>query len=233
MGIFLYSGQRALVLAPHADDETLGCAGVIQKYISQGSSVRTVIASITLNDSNRYSKEQSGYGIYSGTKRLSEFKEAMRLLGVADYHILYPDKSGEQLYDSKLDLLPRAELVAHIERHIEEFRPTVMYIPSITKHQDHEALHQAAIAAVRPYFWNGAVLVYETDGELTFQPSLYISLTKEEMNLKMRALEAYKTQLGSMIHPVHPESLFHKAKFRGNQTYVEFAEAFEIIRMHG
>jgi LmbE family N-acetylglucosaminyl deacetylase len=57
MGIVQYTLQRALVLAPHADDETLGCAGVIQKYISQGSSVRTVIASLTLNDSKRYSKE--------------------------------------------------------------------------------------------------------------------------------------------------------------------------------
>ena len=233
MGIFLYSGQRALILAPHADDETLGCAGVIQKYLSQGSSVRIVIASLTFSNSKRYSKEESGYGTYSGRKRISELKEAMRLLGVVDYHILFPDHSGKQLYDGKLDRIPRAVMVANIERHIEEFQPTVLYIPSITKHQDHEAFHQAAIAAARPYFWNGTVLVYETDGELPFQPNLYISLTEEEINLKMKALEAYKTQIGSVRHPVHPESLFHKARFRGNQIYKEFAEAFEVIRIHG
>jgi LmbE family N-acetylglucosaminyl deacetylase len=233
MGIVQYTLQRALVLAPHADDETLGCAGVIQKYISQGSSVRTVIASLTLNDSKRYSKEESSYGTYSGRRRISELKEAMSLLGVVDYHILYPDLSGKQLYDSKLDRIPRAELVANIECHIEEFRPTVLYIPSITKHQDHEALHQAAIAAARPYFWNGTILVYETDGELSFQPNLFISLTRDEITLKMKALKAYKTQIGSIRHPVHPESLFHKAKFRGNQIYEEFAEAFEVIRIQG
>ncbi|TVY12024.1 PIG-L deacetylase family protein [Paenibacillus cremeus] len=233
MNVFLYSGQRVLILAPHADDETLGCAGVVQKYVSHGSDVRIVIASLTLSKSKRYHKEEKSYDTYSGIKRISELKEAMDLLGVVDYHILYPDHTGKQLYDSKLDRIPRAALVTNLEHHIEEFRPTVLYIPSITKHQDHEALHQAAIAAARPYFWNGTVLVYETDGELSFQPNLYISLTEEEMALKMKALEAYKTQIGSNRHPVHPESLLHKAKFRGNQIYEEFAEAFQIIRMKG
>ncbi|WP_424767719.1 PIG-L deacetylase family protein [Paenibacillus sp. sgz302251] len=233
MDVFLYSGQRALVLAPHADDETLGCAGVIQKYISHGSSVRIVIASLTLKDSKRYRKEESSYGTYSGMKRISELKEAMQLLGVSDFHILYKDRTGKQLYDSQLDRIPRAELVANLERHIEDFRPTVLYIPSITKHQDHEALHQAAIASTRPYFWNGTILVYETDGELSFQPNLYVSLSEEEMNRKMKVLEAYQTQIGSIRHPVHPESLLHKAKFRGNQIFKEFAEAFQIIRMYG
>jgi LmbE family N-acetylglucosaminyl deacetylase len=233
MNVFLCSDQRVLVLAPHADDETLGCAGVIQKYVAEGSPVRIVIASLTLSESKRFSKEDSGYGMYSGMKRISELKEAMRLLSVTDYHILYPDHSSKQLYDSKLDRIPRAEMVANIERHIEEFHPTVVYIPSITKHQDHEALHQAAIAATRPYFWNGTVLVYETDGELSFQPNLYISLTEEEMIHKMKILEAYQTQIGSKRHPVHPESLLSKAKFRGNQIYEEYAEAFQIIRMNG
>jgi LmbE family N-acetylglucosaminyl deacetylase len=222
-----------MVLAPHADDETLGCAGVIQKYIRHGSPVRIVIASFTFSDSKRYRKEEKGYGTYSGKTRIIELKEAMHLLGVTDYHILYPDQTGKQLYDSRLDRIPRVELVSRLERHIEEFRPTVLYIPSITKHQDHEALHQAAMAAARPYFWNGTVLVYETDGELTFQPNLYIPLTEEAMNLKMKTLEAYQTQIGSLRHPVHPDNLLHKAKFRGNQIFEEYAEAFQIIRMHG
>lgn len=222
-----------MVLAPHADDETLGCAGVIQKYVRQGSPVRIVIASFTLSDSKRYRKEEKGYGTYSGKTRIIELKEAMSLLGVTDYHILYPDQTGKQLYDSRLDRIPRVELVSRLERHIEEFRPTVLYIPSITKHQDHEALHQAAMAAARPYFWNGTILVYETDGELAFQPNLFIPLTEEAMNLKMKTLEAYQTQIGSLRHPVHPDSLLHKAKFRGSQIFEEFAEAFQIIRLHG
>ncbi|MEX1029175.1 MAG: PIG-L family deacetylase [Paenibacillaceae bacterium] len=229
----VYSNQCVLVLAPHADDETLGCGGVIQKYIQSGSKVRIVIASLTLSDSKRYKKELNSYGSYSGETRFEELKEAMRLLGVTDYHIMYPDQSGQQMYDSKLDRIPRAEIVALIERHVEELQPSTIYIPSITKHQDHEALHQAAVAATRPYFWNGTILIYETDGEISFHPNLYIPLTSEEMNIKEKALEAYQTQLGTIQHPIHPDSLLHKAQFRGNQIYEEFSEAFQVLRMHG
>jgi LmbE family N-acetylglucosaminyl deacetylase len=228
-----YSNQRVLVLAPHADDETLGCGGVIQKYIQSGSQVRIVIASISLSDSKRYKKETNSYGSYSGIIRIEELKEAMRLLGVTDYHIMYVDQSGKQMYDSKLDRIPRAKLVAQIERHIEEMAPSTIYIPSVTKHQDHEALHRAAVAAARPYFWNGNILIYETDGEIWFQPNLYISLTAEEMNKKIKVLEAYQTQLGTTRHPVHSDNLLYKAKFRGNQVYEEFSEAFQVFRMNG
>jgi LmbE family N-acetylglucosaminyl deacetylase len=228
-----YGKQRVLILAPHADDETLGCGGVIQKYIQHGSPVRIVIASFTLGHSKRYKKEAHGYGSYSGKNRFQELKDAMQLLGVTDYHIMFPDRETGQPYDSKLDRIARAEIVAHIERHTGEFQPTIMFIPSITKHQDHEALHQAAIAATRPYFWNGTVIVYETDGELAFQPNLYVPLTDAEMTRKMETLKAYQTQLGTTLHPVHPDSLYHKAKFRGNQVYEAFAEAFQIVRLHG
>jgi LmbE family N-acetylglucosaminyl deacetylase len=233
MSGILYSNQRVLVLAPHADDETLGCGGVIQKYIQSGSQVRIVIASLTLSDSKRYKKEMNSYGSYSGQTRIEELKEAMILLGVTDYHIIFPDQSGQQMYDGKLDRVPRADIVSHIERHIEELGPSIIYIPSITKHQDHEALHRSAVAATRPYFWNGTILIYETDGEISFHPNLYIPLTAEEMSKKMKALEAYQTQIGTIRHPVHPESLLHKAKFRGNQIHEEFSEAFQVLRMRG
>ncbi|MCD9024750.1 PIG-L deacetylase family protein [Cohnella silvisoli] len=229
----LYSNQCVLVLAPHADDETLGCGGVIQKYIHSGSKVRIVIASLSLSNSKRYKKESKSYSSYNGETRIEELKEAMHRLGVTDYHIMFPDQSGKEIYDGKLDRIPRVEIVAQIERHIQELEPEVIYIPSITKHQDHEALHQAAVAATRPYFWNGTLLIYETDGEISFQPNLFIPLTSEEMDNKIKALEAYQTQIETTRHPVHPESLLNKAKFRGNQVYEEFAEAFQVQRIHG
>ncbi|GGG13864.1 PIG-L deacetylase family protein [Paenibacillus abyssi] len=228
-----YNNQRVLVLAPHADDETLGCGGVLQKYLGCKSPVRVVIACFTLTFSKRYKKEIGAYSSYQGNKRIKELQKAMQILGVDDYHILYQDQSVKPRYDSKLDTISRAELVDHIERHITDFCPTVIFIPSITKHQDHEALHQAAVAAARPYFWNGSVYIYETDGELSFTPNLYVSLTKEEITRKLDALKAYVTQLGSNKHPVNEESIYYKAKFRGNQIYEEFAEAFQILRLRG
>lgn len=228
-----YTNQRVLVLAPHADDETLGCGGVIRKYSQHQSAVRIVVASFTFNVSNRYAKEAGGYGAYHGETRYREFEHAMRLLGVSDYHILFPDHGSKPRFDGRLDTIPRSILVDRIERHIDEFNPTVLFIPSVTKHQDHEALHRAALAAIRPYYWNGSVYVYETDGELSFEPQLYIPLSDDEMRHKIEVLQAYQTQLGSERHPVNPENLLSRAKFRGSQLYMDYAEAFQVLRIRG
>jgi LmbE family N-acetylglucosaminyl deacetylase len=228
-----YSKQRVLVLAPHADDETLGCGGIIQKYVQHRSPVRVVIASFSLHVSKRYKKETGAYETYQGEQRWKEFEQAMNVLGVRDYHVWFPDRGEETRHDGRLDTIPRSELVERIEMHLKEFRATVLLIPSVTKHQDHEALHRAAVAAVRPYYWNGSVFVYETDGEISFQPQLFIPLSVEEINRKMEALQAYHTQLGSARHPVNPDSMFHKAKFRGTQLFMDYAEAFEVLRIHG
>ena len=233
MDILRYDQQRVLILAPHADDETIGCGGVIQKYIQCASPVRVLIASFVMSDYRKYRKETGHYQTYSGNERLRELQRAMDVLGVNDVQFMYLDKSAKTKYHSKLDAIPRVDLVTKIENHIAEFQPTVVYIPSLTKHQDHETLHYAALGAARPYFWNGSVLVYETDGELTFEPNLFIPLLKEEVQKKMEALNAFQTQVGSNLHPVHPDTMETKARFRGQRVYVEFAEAFQILRMRG
>jgi len=228
-----YEKQRVLILAPHADDETLGCGGVIQKYISRQCPVRVVIATFRIKRSKRYKKDLAAYASYQGNTRMEELKKAMTILGVSDYPILFLDESDKPAYDSMLDVMPRATLVDQIEKQIADFDPTVIYIPSITKHQDHEALHRAAVAATRPYYWNGTVYVYETDGELDFRPQLYVPLSEDEMTRKMDALKAYQTQVENPRHPVHAQSLLYKAKFRGNHIYEDYAEAFEVIRLRG
>jgi N-acetylglucosamine malate deacetylase 1 len=126
-----------------------------------------------------------------------------------------------------LGVIPRVELASKIEKEIESFNPTVIYIPSKTRHQDHTAL------ATQLYYWNGSVMVYETDGEISFQPHLYIPISLEEAEKKADALNVYKTQLGTKRHPIHPESLLTKAKFRGQSIYSDYAEAFQVIRLHG
>ncbi len=228
-----YQGQRVLILAPHADDETIGCGGVIQKYLKFNSPVRIVVASFVTNVYQKYKSEAQRYENYSGKKRMNELKQAFGILGITDYHIMFLDDATQTRYHSKLDSIPRYDLVQIIESQIQAFGPTIIYIPSLTKHQDHEYLHNAALTATRPYFWNGSVIVYETDGEFAFHPNLFVPLTEDEAMKKAEALSAYVTQVGTELHPVHPNFLLTKAKFRGQSIYTEYAEAFQILRLHG
>lgn len=228
-----YEGERALILAPHADDETLGCGGIIQKFIASGSPVRIVIATFVTLEYHRYRKEKEEYTSYSGIDRLKELHEALAILGVTDLHFLYVDSVHPPQYHSRLDMVSRFDLVATIEHHIGDFHPTIMFLPSHTKHQDHVALHDAGVTAGRPYYWSGSIGVYETDGELNFRPNLYVPLTEEQVEKKAKALATYQTQVGSMRHPVNPEFVIAKARVRGQAIYEDYAEAFELLRVHG
>nr|WP_243449990.1 PIG-L deacetylase family protein [Neobacillus terrae] len=219
-------------MAPHADDEVIGCGGVIQKYLENQSAVRVVIATFVYGTYQKFYKEKNLYEEYSGMVRLKELEKAYEILGVTDHSIMYTDNEKIK-YHSKLDVIPRIELVSKIEREIDSFKPTVIYIPSLTKHQDHTALHEAALTAIRPYYWNGSVLVYETDGELSFSPNLFVPLKPEQVEKKAKALAAYRTQVGGKNHPTTPQFLSTKATYRGQSIYTDYAEAFQVIRIHG
>jgi N-acetylglucosamine malate deacetylase 1 len=227
-----YENQRVLILAPHADDEVIGCGGVIQKYLENQSAVRVVIATFVLGTYQKFYKEKKSYENYSGMVRLKEMEKAYKILGVDNYDIMYVDSEGKD-YHSKLDTLPRVDLVSKIEKEIDAFKPTVIFIPSKTKHQDHTAFHEAALTAIRPYYWNGSVFVYETDGEISFDPNMFVPLTQEQAEKKAKALAAYGTQVGGSNHPTNPQFLLTKAIFRGQSVYSDYAEAFQIIRLHG
>ena len=232
MNFLKYDGQRILVFAPHADDEVLGCGGIIQKFIKHDSPVRVVIGTFALGSDKKFRKETKQYEEYSGAVRMDEFINALKILGVQDRRVLYVDSLVVQ-YQNQLDRIPKCELIGKIEEEINDFNPTILLIPSFTRHQDHAALYEACLAAARPYYWNGSVLVYETDGELKFKPSLYIPLSSDEIEKKLKAISAYKTQLRSSCHPVNPLSQKAKAIFRGQIIYEDYAEAFQIFRLHG
>jgi N-acetylglucosamine malate deacetylase 1 len=232
VNVLQYKRQKVLVIAPHADDEIIGCGGVIQKYLKSGSEVRVLIASFVNGSYHKYETEKKQYKVYEGSARFKELEESHRIIGIKDYSLLYTDED-EVKYHSRMDTVPRIELATKLENEIQKFKPTIIFIPSITKHQDHTALHEAALTATRPYFWNGTILVYETDGEFSFQPNLFVPISRNQLKRKQEALSAYKTQVGSKRHPVSPQALMSKARFRGQSIYRNFAEAFQVMRILG
>jgi len=91
---------RILILAPHPDDETIGCAGIIQQALSKGAQVRVVY--LTNGDHNQlafivFEKRltlRQGEFIHMGEVRRSEAIKAMKLLGLSDKDLVflgYPD----------------------------------------------------------------------------------------------------------------------------------------------
>jgi len=92
--------DRILILAPHPDDEAIGCAGIIQQALSVGAQVKVVY--LTNGDHNQvafivYEKRltlKKGEFIHMGKVRRKEAIKAMKLLGLNEDNLIflgYPD----------------------------------------------------------------------------------------------------------------------------------------------
>lgn len=122
------AARSALVLAPHPDDETIGCGAAIARKAAHGTRVHVVIA--TDEDGN-------------ASRRQAECTEACRRLGLAPgalQFLHFPDGSLHA-QDEALD--------ATLRTVIDHFRPDEVIAPAaVDAHLDHRAL-AAAVARLR------------------------------------------------------------------------------------
>jgi LmbE family N-acetylglucosaminyl deacetylase len=173
--------HRVLVLAPHADDETFGCGGLIAKVKAEGGAVYVIVASVGdlhhygAGDEDRLeyqgvplvadprpvgsaggARAERGDGerrraLIPGVDRARELEKAMAVLGVDGYEVLFTDPDTHL----RLDAMPRRDLVAYIERDaryaMDKVEPSVLILPEISYNQDHETLFKAGFTACRPH----------------------------------------------------------------------------------
>lgn len=171
---------RILVLAPHADDESLGCGGAIALHRRQGDWVKIVIATD--------GAAGDGLGYYAGhdyrALRREESRRAAAVLGVSDLEYWdYPD--------GKLASTP--ELVARIRTLLMAERPDILYRPSTNEvHPDHWALGVAVESALQHY--RPAVRDFCYEIWATVRPSHVLDITPV-WDPKCRAIAQYESQL--------------------------------------
>lgn len=134
----------AVGLAPHGDDEVLGAGGFIAKASAAGWQVDILYA--TLAGYNSLQRGDSS----SRPARLAEVWKAMRMVGARNHEIFQP-KDGPVDCHLRLDTVSQTELVSFVERYLAAVRPSIVIMPCRGHyHQDHRALADAAVAALRP-----------------------------------------------------------------------------------
>ena len=222
--------QRVLVVAPHADDEAMGCAGLLAKLSERECKVHTLYMAV---DGFHH------YGLDRETtyeERVREIEGVTGLLGCT-YEIAYGNKDLIE----KLETLPKRELVDYFERAINEHRPDLLLLPYKEDYdQDHVATFQAAFAAARPIaevfgkYLVPNVMTYEMTKlnwatEPLPRPVAYCDISRH-LSVKLEAVKHYKTQLRPSPHIRSLESVSALASIRGKEIGVEYAEAFNILR---
>jgi len=224
--------SNILFIAPHADDEVLGCGATMRKHVLKGDTVYVIIMT------NAYIGAPELFSEEGIANVRNEAIEAHRLIGVQQtFFFDFPAPA--------LDQFPKYKMSFAIANIINELNIHTVYIPWHGDiHSDHKIVYDVSLVACRPVddYSVTSVYAYETLSETewgspfgseAFIPNVFVPLTKEEFSTKLIALECYKSQLKDFPASRSIEAITSLSKLRGSTINRECAEAFMLIRCIG
>ncbi|HEU4521408.1 MAG TPA: PIG-L family deacetylase, partial [Thermoanaerobaculia bacterium] len=177
-------GERLLLLAPHPDDEVIGCGGLLAHHLREGRAVRVVIAT----DGTKATGATSDAAGYRDQREAEARRGLAALGGQAEVEFLrYPDRG---LDGSVADAL-RVQLIA--------FRPDLICVPSpVEIHPDHLALARAFCELIQrdeslfAELATARVAFYEVSQPL--RPNTIVDITTVA-DVKYAAIAAHESQI--------------------------------------
>lgn len=194
--------NKILILAPHTDDGELGAGGSIAKWLKFGHEIYYIAFAAPL-DCLR-----------------SEMMLATKTLGIPSANIM--------LFDYSTRNFPafRQQILEEMIRLRDEINPDLVVLPSdADTHQDHAVIASEGFRA----FKRASIIGYEIPyNNKQFNANLFIPLSEEQINLKIKAIQHYKSQFGRIQDT--DDFIRSLAVMRGAQIGVKYAEAFSVER---
>jgi len=203
--------KKALVLAPHPDDEVFGCGGLLMLLKEQGAELTVIIAT----------NGAAGGDVTNSSLTVSRIEEscaAASLMGL-----------GEPLFWGLPDrgLVYGETLIERISKAVLEHDSELVILPSPTElHPDHQALSLAGAEAIRRQGRHLLAAFYEINAPLP-NPNLLIDIS-EVVKTKLAAMACFVSQLKEQPYDRRIEGLNRfRSYFMG--AGVNSAEAFLLI----
>jgi Uncharacterized proteins, LmbE homologs len=221
--------KSVLVVAPHADDEVLGCGATIRKHVLEGDDVYVIVMT------NAFVGAPEIYTEEGCTISRNEALSAHKVLGVKK--TIFFDFPAPVL-----DQFPEYKMASEIARVINEYSIHTVYLPWRGDiHIDHKVVYNVGLVACRPIgnYSVKRVLAYETLSETewsapfgseVFIPNVFVVLTEEQFEAKINAMKCYRSQIKEFPASRSIETLTALSRFRGSTISKERAEAFAVIR---
>ena len=222
--------KNILIIAPHADDEILGCGGSISKYSKLGYNINVlVLTNANIGAPDLYTAKH--------IKLIrDESKKANKIIGTKKLYF-------ENLPALNLNQYPTYKISNTIENYILKIRPEIVFIPSANDiHEDHKKIFHASKVALRPKKKTNLkkVLSYEVlsetewnENEKSFSPNYFVQLSKSDIKKKIKAFLNYSSQVQKFPHPRSVEAIYSLSKIRGSQVFMDYAEAFRVEKILG
>ena len=216
--------NKIMIVAPHPDDETLGCGGTILKHIDNGDEVYWLIVT----------EMAAGFSDEEKLRRKKEIEKVQRLYGFKDF---FECKMGA----AKLTTISLGELINSFSDIFNIVKPNVVYIPFKGDiHTDHKIVFDAMAACTKTFRCPSIkkVLCYETISEtdfgmdpteIKFSPNVFVDIS-QYFAKKLEVMRIYKSELGEHPFPRSEKSIESLAVIRGVAAGTDFAEAFVLLK---
>lgn len=206
-----FSDKDTIVLAPHPDDESIGCGGSIVKHVKAGRKVKVIF--LTKGGKGDF---ENRFGNDYLKIRLECAKKALSILGVKEYEFWE--------YEDRELLSAKNEIIERLIGITDGFLPSIIYAPSpFELHPDHRATFSVVwnLIKKRPF----RLLLYET--LVPLYPDTLVNIT-DEWKYKKQAIESYWTELYYNNYSEKVEGLNrYRTATLGKE--VLYAEAFQSV----
>ncbi|MBN1914132.1 MAG: PIG-L family deacetylase [Candidatus Omnitrophica bacterium] len=218
--------MNILVIAPHPDDETLGCGGTILKYKDKGHRLYWLILT-------RMS-ESVGFSAAAIRRRRRQIRSVSRAYGFRKIYEL-------DFEATRLDEYPLAGVVRKISEVVNEVEPAIVFLPNRSDiHSDHRQAFSAGISCTKSfrYPFIKKILMYEVPSETDavpaankkgFCPNAFVDISSY-MKKKISIMKIYKGELQKRPLPRSARAIEALAALRGAVVGCDFAESFTVIR---
>lgn len=217
--------HRVLVVAPHPDDEILGCGGTLLRRRAEGAEVDCLIVTGM--------SEQAGWAAEQVKQRAGEIQRVAAMMGFRRVVQL-------GLQPTQLDTVPLASLVQRIGDVIKDSAPAEILVPAPTDvHSDHRVVFDAVSSCAKWFRYPSVmrIMAYETLSETDFalnpsagfSPNVFVDISAY-VELKLEVLQVYGSELAPHPFPRSLEALRALAQVRGAASGFAAAEAFQLLR---
>ena len=217
--------QKVLIIAPHMDDEALGCGGTICKHIRSGDYVSVIFVAHRIYDHK-----------YDDSRNTIEKSHALKARTKLGYKGLVSlDMPDERLDGSVQDV------IISLEKETSRISPDTVYLPFRgDNHQDHRAVFDASRVVFRPSNKGSikSIYMYEVPSsteqsppvtENAFIPNRYVNIGPF-ISKKLSAIACYETEKRDFPNPRSLEAVRLLARKRGSESGFSYAEAFMVLR---
>ncbi len=215
-----------LIVAPHADDESLGCGGTILRHISEGANVYWLLVTGM--------SKASGFTENQIRLREEEITQVHKCYGLSErYELCLPPAA--------LETIPKGEIISLISTIIKKVEPEIVYTAYRNDaHSDHEIVFDAVMSSTKSfrYPFIKRVLAYETISETDFgmkpedsgfRPNVFNNIS-DFLEEKLNILDIFESEMSDFPFPRSRKALTALSQLRGAQSNCEASEAFMLIK---